>query len=255
MIKIINGDCLTEFDSLEAKSVDVVVTSPPYNLNKNYSQYEDNLPYDDYLNWLFNVFVKIKHILKDDGSFFLNVGSTCKNPYIHLDVCSRARQIFTLQNDIVWVKSITIQDECKSYGHFKPINSNRFLNNQHESIFHFTKVGDVVLDRLAIGVTYEHKSNIGRWKSIKKDKRCRGNVWHIPYKTVHSQKNHPAGFPLLLPEMCIKLHGIKDNLLVCDPFLGAGTTMVAAKRLGVNGIGIDIDPLYCQMSEELLESL
>ena len=130
-------------------------------------------------------------------------------------------------------------------GHFKPITSRRFLNQNHEAIFHFTKSGHVEIDRLAVGVPFKDKSNIARW-GHKADRRCAGNVWFIPYKTVRSKAQkfgHPAGFPVELAERCIRLHGA-EGAVVLDPFLGAGSTLVAAKRLGFEAIGIEIDASY-----------
>lgn len=248
--KLINNDCLEEMKLMPEKSVDVVVTSPPYNISVDYKTYKDNVAYEEYLSWMEKVIFGIKVILKNDGSFFLNIGSSCKNPYTPFDICHIAKKLdFALQNNIVWVKAITVNET--NYGHFKPINtSERLLNRLHESLFHFTKNGDVKLDRLAIGCPYSDKFNTKRW-NVKGDLRCRGNVWFLPYNTVggrgeHKTKDHPASFPVALPEMCIKLHGIKENMVVCDPFLGAGTTLVACRNLNVNGIGIELDKTYCE---------
>lgn len=80
-----------------------------------------------------------------------------------------------------------------------------------EYIFHFTNKGDVEVDKLADGlaVRYQDKSNLGRYSH--QDKRDRGNTWFIPYQTIKhkSQRPHPATFPVKLPEMCIKLHGLR----------------------------------------------
>lgn len=262
--KLICNDCVSEMQNMAEKSTDVVVTSPPYNLDvskavKNFKNhvYEDNLKEEDYWSWFRTVVNNIKRILKDDGSFFINVSGNCKHPYFSMDACQIIRnEGFVLQNNIVWIKSITIEDD--SYGHFKPVKGNRFLNKQHESIFHFTKSGDVNLDRLAVGVPYADKLNVTRWKN-KKDIRCGGNVWFLPYRTYSPQsdrdwkaRKHPAGFPVSLPERCIKLHGINENMVVCDPFLGIGTTLVACQNLGVNGVGIEIDFLYCELGLKLL---
>jgi site-specific DNA-methyltransferase (adenine-specific) len=250
--KIICNNCLAEMREMPEKSVDVVVTSPPYNLGINYSAYEDNLKFEDYWLWMYVILKNIFRVLKDDGSFFLNVGGSCKTPRIPMEMCQIAKNAgWTLQNNIIWVKSITIKDD--SYGHFKPVPGERFLNNQHESIFHFTKTGEVKLDRLAIGCPYADKSNIGRYAD--QDLRCRGNVWFIPYKTTQSKKQHPAGFPIELPEMCIKLHGIKEDIKVLDPFLGAGTTLLACKKLNICGVGVDLDEIYCKLSITNLEEI
>ncbi|RDJ35333.1 MAG: site-specific DNA-methyltransferase [Crenarchaeota archaeon] len=253
MQKIVCNDCIKEMSTMSEKSVDVVITSPPYNLSISYNEYKDNLPLEEYLNWTKEVFINIKRVLKDDGSFFLNVGGTCKEPWRAYQVGHVAAQEFVLQNDIAWIKSISIGNDL-SYGHFKPINSERFINQQYEHIFHFTKTGNVKVDKLAVGVAYTDKSNINRWKGKKIDRRCRGNTWFIPYETTQKKKKHPAGFPAKLPEQCIRLHGLRSDLVVLDPFLGAGSTLVACQKLNVQGIGIELDKDYCQMSQEMLEN-
>ena len=120
-------------------------------------------------------------------------------------------------------------------GHYKPINSRRYVNDCHEYIFHLTRFGDVELDRLAVGVEYQDKSNVGRWSGAKNDRRCRGNTWLIPYRTIQSrdrERPHPATFPVRVPEMCIRLHGLQRVDRVMDPFLGLGHTALACKKAG-----------------------
>src|SRR5207247_3562525 len=93
----------------------------------------------------------------------LNLGSAPSSPMLPHELIMQLRDTFILQNVIHWIKSITIEDregEVRSYGHFKPISSKRFLNDCHEYIFHFTKTGRVEIDRLAIGVPYQDKTNI-----------------------------------------------------------------------------------------------
>ncbi len=239
------------------RSVDVVVTSPPYNIGARYSKYLDKLPREAYLAWLGQVGEGVKRVLKDNGSFFLNIGSTPKDPWTPLDVAQQLRNTLILQNMIHWVKSIAIpKADVGRYpnitgdvavGHYQPIGGNRFLNEAHEFIFHFTKNGKVPLDRLGIGVPYQDKSNVRRWKKASRDLRCRGNTWFIPYHTIwnrEKQRPHPTTFPDQLPEMCIRLHGLSQTRIVMDPFLGLGSTALAATRLGVNCVGFDIDPHY-----------
>lgn len=113
------------------------------------------------------------------------------------------------------------------------------------------------MDRLAIGVPYQDKSNIGRWRSAKQDIRCRGNTWFIPYKTIRDKQNqrpHPSSFPVTLPEMCIKLHGARQTRLVVDPFVGIGSTALACLRIGVSFIGFDIDSQYLETASKQIES-
>ncbi len=250
---IIVGDCLRVMSGLASASVDVVVTSPPYNIGVAYKSYSDSLPNATYLAWMREVSKALHRLMRPDASLFLNVGATNTDPWLDADVASCFREDFILQNKIIWVKSISVGDD--TFGHFKPITSGRFLNNNHETIFHFTKTGAQQIDRLGVGVPFKDKSNIKRWGHAR-DRRCAGNTWFIPYETVRSKAqkfDHPAGFPVGLPERCIKLHG-RTDAVVFDPFVGAGTTMIAAGRLGMTGIGIEIDADYAAIARRRLES-
>ena len=125
-------------------------------------------------------------------------------------------------------------------GHYKPINSDRFLNDCHEFIFHLTPHGATSLDRLALGVPYQDQSNIARWRGASGGVRCRGNTWFIPYETIQQRdrdRPHPATFPTRLPEQCLRLHGLDRIQVAMDPFTGLGSTAVACARLGVSFIG------------------
>lgn len=244
-VDIICRDCIDGMRDISPESIDVVVTSPPYNLEIDYNNYSDSLPYDKYLEWCELWITAISRVLSANGSFFLNVGSSPKLPWIPFDVANIARKYFNLQNKIIWVKSISIHD--RTYGQFKPLNSKRFVNLTNESIFHFTKSGNVIIDGMAIGPTLTDTSNIKRFDKAS-DKRWCDNSWFIPYDTTQSKKdkfNHPATFPIELPSRCIKLHGIHNTRIVMDPFSGAGSTAVACKKLGVNFIGFDISEEYC----------
>ena len=136
-------------------------------------------------------------------------------------------------------------------GHFKPLNSDRYFNQCHEYIFHFTRSGLQKIDKLAIGVPYQHPSNLTRWNT-KNTLRDRGNVWFIPYENkqgAYMPILHPASFPEKLPYLCIGVHGMVKDMLVYDPFMGMGTTALAAIRHGVNYIGTEIDPEYIRVAE------
>jgi site-specific DNA-methyltransferase (adenine-specific) len=256
------GDCIEGLRyGIKESSIDVVVTSPPYNIGTRYGKHDDNLPRVKYLDWMEEVAREIKRTLKEEGSFFLNIGNTPKDQWIAWDVAQRLRNHFVLQNVIHWIKSIAIkkEDVGASYpnmtgdvavGHFKPIVSKRFLNDCHEYIFHFTKLGETKLCKLSIGVPYQDKTNVGRWKSARTDNRDRGNTWFIPYETIQnkSERPHPATFPSKLPEMCIKLHGVRRGLTVLDPFSGIGATALASLRLKVSFFGFEIDQAYLDES-------
>ena len=168
------------------------------------------------------------------------------------------RELFVLQNTFHWIKSITVATRAGeeiSAGHFKPINSQRFVTDCHEYVFHLTKRGDVPLERLAVGVAYADKSNIARWGHTEgRDKRCRGNNWFVPYETIKSrdkQRPHPATFPVQLAEMCLQIHGRNAELTVLDPFLGIGNAALAARACGVKQfIGTEIDEEYLAVARE-----
>lgn len=249
---IIHGDCLVQMRELPAESINVVVTSPPYNLGINYGKYDDTNAREDYLRWTVEWCREVKRVLRDDGSFFLNVGSAPSNPMFPHEVVLALRELFVLQNTFHWIKSITVETRAGeeiSAGHFKPINSQRYVTDCHEYVFHLTKRGDVPLERLAVGVTYADKSNIARWGHTGgRDKRCRGNNWFVPYETIKSradQRPHPATFPIRLAEWCIRIHGRNAELSVLDPFLGIGNAAVAAQRCRVKQFtGIEIDEQY-----------
>jgi len=251
--KIICGDCIEMMEKMPKGCVDVIITSPPYNIGVKYNSHKDNMPFEEYLDWMEDFAKKCFNILKKDGSFFFNIGDKPSDELRSLKVAERINKIFKLQNTFHWVKSLAVPEKEIAIGHYKPVNSKRFVNNCHEFIFHFTKTGNVEIDKLSIGVPYQDKSNIKRWGGAKEDNRDRGDMWFIPYETVTSGKMHPAMFPIKLPEMCIKLHGLKKGkLMVLDPFSGSGSTAIASKRLDCNYIGFEKDNEYCEISKKLL---
>lgn len=258
-------DCIEGMGrQLKPGSVDVVVTSPPYNIGSRYGQYDDTQPRTQYLDWLEEWGRAVAVVLAEKGSVFLNIGSKPSDPWGPLEVLFRLRQHFVLQNVIHWIKSIAL--DCEevgretgisgnlAVGHYKPINSKRFVNDCHEYIFHLTKTGGVQLDRLAVGVEYQDKSNQKRWGG--RDRRCRGNTWFVPYKTIRSRQQdrpHPATFPVKIPRMCIQLHGRERTGLVLDPFFGLGHTALACRELGVDFAGFEIDAEYFAEAGRLLQ--
>ena len=241
--QLVTGDCLTVLAGLPADSVDVVVTSPPYNLDLRYRRYRDTLGETAYLDWMVEICRAVQRVMKPDASFFLNISGSSSRPWLPFELIVRLRPFFVLQNHITWIKSVAIGAD--SSGHYKPVGGARYLNHAHEHVFHLTRSGDVQLDRLAIGVPFKDKSNIAR-RGHAQDLHCRGNTWFIPYRTVRSRAqkfHHPGTFPVELPQWCIRLHG-RPNPLVLDPFMGTGTTLVAARREAARAIGIEIDPEY-----------
>ena len=316
--QLLTQDCIKWMSSQKDKSIDCVITSPPYNHNVKYSKYKDNLSTKEYLDWLAIISKKIKKILKDNGHLFLNIGAINSNPYIAIDVCQVFRKDFVLQNNFTWVKHIALHE--KAYGQYKPISSERYASNTTESIYHFTKDGNVKVDRLAIGQRntthdkYPELYSESRYTAVARRKICKrlgyknyktflsessdkekkdfqlqlkeeirknpydpnkpkciGNAWFIPYtptsklskkigaKSDHnfrevSRGNHPATFPLQLPIQCIKFSGIKKDSFVYDPFVGTGTTVLAAQLLEMRGIGTDMDKEYIDFAKKRIQA-
>jgi site-specific DNA-methyltransferase (adenine-specific) len=259
------GDCLSVLPELAAESIGVVVTSPPYNLGVKYRSYSDDIPRTEYLNWTDAWIRAVARVMREDGSLFLNVGAKPTDPWIPLEVAQVARRQFKLQNTIHWVKSIAIDRQATgaatglerdlAVGHYKPINSDRFVNDCHEFIFHFSPGGRTRLDRRAVGVPYQDASNIKRWAKAGAGLRCRGNTWFIPYETIQSRdrdRPHPASFPPKVPEQCLRLHGLGRAGVVLDPFLGLGSTGLAAARLGLDFAGIEMDEHYLREAVDRL---
>ncbi|MBU6300777.1 MAG: site-specific DNA-methyltransferase [Verrucomicrobia bacterium] len=248
------GDCLAGMQNLPDASIDLVVTSPPYNLGISYSTYDDTLGREEYLAWTRAWAGQVARILKPGGSFFLNAGAVPSNPLLpHQILLALVPGLFQLQNTFHWIKSITVDTrdgEEISAGHFKPINSRRYVNDCHEYLYHLTLDGGVPLDRRAVGVAYVHKSNIARWGHTGgQDKRCRGNNWFIPYETImrrDTQRPHPATFPVALAARCIAVTGLPPaEITMLDPFLGIGHAALAAREAAVaRFIGFEIDEDY-----------
>jgi site-specific DNA-methyltransferase (adenine-specific) len=251
------GDCLDLLRGFASGSVSAIVTSPPYNLGVRYRSYDDSLPRDRYLEWTDAWIRAAAWALAPRGSLFLNVGAKPTDPWTAMDVAQAARAHLTLQNTLHWIKSIAIDrdaagaavglDRDLAVGHYKPINSERFVNDCHEFVFQFTPEGRTPLDRKAIGVAYQDASNIGRWQAGRGNRRCRGNAWFIPYETIQNRdkdRPHPATFPPRLASYCLRLHGLPRLELVVDPFLGLGSAAMACAELGIDFAGIEIDEHY-----------
>jgi site-specific DNA-methyltransferase (adenine-specific) len=268
ILRFYHGDALDVFERLGRSRVDVIVTSPPYNLGVQYRTYNDSLSADTYQEWSDRWLRAAAGALTPAGSLFLNVGTTPTKPWTAFDIANTARGHLMLQNTIHWIKSIAIArgdagskaglERDLAVGHYKPINSARFVNECQEFIFHFSPGGHTPLDRLAIGVPYQDKSNVGRWQGAGADLRCRGNTWFIPYSTIQNRKRdrpHPATFPPALPRQCLRLHGLSRAGLAMDPFLGLGSSAVACAELGVNFVGVEIDQTYLDEAIERVRAL
>ena len=105
-------DCVKGMSRLADEGVDLIVTSPPYNLGINYGKYSDRQDRHSYLHWCTQWAAQIRRILKSSGSFFLNIGAAPSNPMLPHEIVMTLREFFVLQNTIHWIKSIAIEDRC-----------------------------------------------------------------------------------------------------------------------------------------------
>jgi site-specific DNA-methyltransferase (adenine-specific) len=119
---------------------------------------------------------------------------------------------------------------------------------------HLSPTGRSPIDRQATGVRYvwaDQPERFGHGRT----KHCRGDAWQIPYDTIQSKGerfHHPSPYPVELVTMCLKLAKLGSDALVLDPFAGIGTTLLAAKALGLSAIGFEIDPTYVSAAQEQL---
>ena len=235
---LIIGDAIEVMRDLHSNSYGAVVTSPPYNIGVDYGVYDDKISAQDYFDFTAGW---VEQAVRVAPVVVVNFGAPTSSAMNLARFMCAVSEVAVVQSHIIWVKHIS-SDEW-SHGHFKPVNSERYLTNVHESVFIVSRRGDFKLDKLSVGVPFKDKSNIERFASNKGDVRCRGNVWYVPYETRQSKKAHPATYPLKLAEMMIKIVGTPGRVL--DPFYGEGTTAEAAAKLGVACDGIDLKDWTC----------
>lgn len=227
--KIICGDCIEIMKKIPSNSIDLIVTSPPYNLKNStgngmkdgrggkwanaalvngYSNYSDDLPYEKYISWQKECLKEMYRLLKEDGAIFYN-----HKWRVQGGVLQDRREIvsdFPIRQIIIWKRKGGINFNP---GYFLP--------------------------------TYEVIYLIPKKKfKLKSKANAFGDVWEFKQET---NNKHPAPFPVALIERIISSTNAK---CVLDPFVGSGTTAVVAKALGRQYIGIDIAPDYCKMAEE-----
>ena len=238
---------------LEDESIDVVITSPPYNRGKTYSSdngeiHDDKMDDAEYYSFLTTIWSECYRVAKKSALFFLNIGDSAGDQGKSEKVAKSAENASWKRiQDIIWVKSFL------GKGHYTPSGGNRRLNNLWEHIFLFAKnTKEYKIDPKAIGIPYTDKSNIGRYSDT--DLRDPGNVWLIPYmKTTGAsiKKGHEAPFPIGLPHKCIKM--VPDAKTVLDPFGGTCSTLAACLKLGIKGYAYEKYPRVEVIKSRILE--
>ena len=238
------------------KTFDIVVSSPPYNINRKYNTYNDNKI--NFIDWQVEVWNTVCKKLKSRGHLFLNLQPSRKNPLWCYDLVSRLD--WKIQNTIIWNKQIEIDKHIRGQG--TSFRSEKYLPNGWEFVFHLTKNGNTKISQEKSGVGYQPKHikenkkryNIGSWRPTV-------NTWHIPYETVGSGKisndkikgGHIAVFPKNLVKKCIQLSGLEKGILF-DCFAGTGTSFIAAQEMGLDYFGCDIDKQYVEFAKKRIKT-
>ncbi len=225
--------------------VHLVVTSPPYNASKEYDQ---NLSFSDYLQLLKDAFAECYRVLTPGGRMVVNVANLGRKPYIPLT--SHVNLImhelgFLHRGEVIWDKSASSGASC-AWGSFQSA-SNPCLRDIHEYILMYSK-GDYKLPRKKSEREEGRIDTIGKEEFIQQTK----SIWAFPTESA-KRVNHPAPFPLELPKRCIEMFTFAGDV-VLDPFLGSGTTAVAAKMTGRKYFGVDLSEDYCESSEIRLQN-
>lgn len=248
--KIHNIDCFTGLNQLSDDYIDLIVTSPPYNVdlgnnkyNKNpYDMYNDNLDHKDYLSWLESVFAICYRKLKSGGRVCINIGDG-KNGAVPTSsdiiqfMCGNLKYI--PMTHIIWNKQQA--SSRTAWGSFNLPSSPSFPT-PFEHILVFAKESRKLSYK---GVTDLIKKEFIDWSLA---------LWTIAPENRQKQFGHPAMFPEEIPRRLIKMFSWMGALVV-DPFNGAGTTTKVARELGRNFIGFEISKEYCEIAESRLSLL
>jgi len=241
---IILGDCLSKLPLIDRGSINLVVTSPPYNVDlgnnkyntKGYDIYKDKKSHSKYISFLSDVFNSIYPLLTDDGRVCINIGDG-KNGQVPTTsnlIESMNKMNYKCYGHIIWDKKHT--SNRAAWGSFMSPSCPSFPT-PFEHILIFYK-GDKKLQRK--GITDLTKKEFVKWAT---------SMWEF---SGTGNKRHPAAYPLELPLRLIKLLTyVGDTVL--DPFMGSGTTLVAAKMLNRKRIGIELSKVYYQEAKNWLK--
>lgn len=220
-------------------SVHLMVTSPPYNVGKDY---DENLSIEEYRNLLRSVFKEVYRVLVVGGRACINIANVGRKPYIPLHsfiIEDMLNLGFFMRGEIIWNKGSSAGTSM-AWGSWLSA-TNPTLRDTHEYILIFSK------------------GNNGRLKTENKDNTITKeefmeftkSVWNFSAQSARSV-NHPAPFPIELPSRLIKLYTFKGDVIL-DPFMGSGTTAIAAKQLKRHYIGYDTDKNYCKNAENRIK--
>lgn len=221
------------------KSVHLAITSPPYNVGAKYDNHDDKLAYDDYLNWMMDVWKEVKRVLVTGGRFALNIAPTSIKNFnpIHHDFIEQMRQIgMTMRTEILWYKQTMLRRTA--WGSWKS-PANPHIVPSWEYVLVFCKDSwKLKGDPKDIDITRDEF------------KKYSDGFWYIPPET--RRRGHPAPFPEELIYRLIKFYTYKGNL-VLDMFGGTGTVALVAYKTGRDFVHIDISEEYCNTAARRLK--
>lgn len=238
--KIICGDCLEVMGHIPDNTVHLAITSPPYNLGIDYDIHNDSLTYENYLDWMRQVWFETKRVLVPGGRFALNIAPTSIKKFrpIHHDFSNQLREMgMIMRTEIIWYKQ-TMRRRT-AWGSWKS-PANPHIVPSWEYVFLFSK-GSWTLD------------SDSKDADITADEfmRFSDGFWYIPPES--QRRGHPTPFPEELIYRLIKFYTYKGNA-VLDMFGGTGTVAVVAQKTERHFIHIDISSKYCNIAEQRLET-
>ena len=228
---IVVGNSVDVLKDLADDSIDLVVTSPPYNIGKDYDNYSDNLTDDEYKDMMYSIFKQLYRIMIPGSRLCINLPPGIKGQDdTHFVIIELVRKVgFKWYTDIVWNKN-NYSARFTVWGSWvKPTKP--YFKHPFEYIFVFSKPGRYKTK----GEKDIHPDEFKKWTTA---------LWTIKPEGRMKQYEHPAMFPEDIPYRLIKLFTYKGDT-VLDMFNGAGTTTYVAAKLNRKFIGIDISPEYC----------
>jgi len=236
-IVLLNDDFLTT-SALEPNSVDLIVTSPPYNVDIKYNSHRDNSSYQDYLEFTRAWLDKCLQVLKDDGRFCLNIPLD-KNKggqqSVGADITTLAKEVgFQYHSTVVWNEGNI--SRRTAWGSWMSATAPYVIAPVELIVLLYKKRWRKTSGSRKSDIT---KTEFMNWTS---------GIWTFSGES-KKKIGHPAPFPIELPRRCIKLFSFVGDT-VLDPFAGSGTTLVAAAMLDRKGIGIEIDAKYCELAKQ-----
>lgn len=225
-----------QMEEIPDDSIHLMVTSPPYNVGK---EYDENLTIDEYRTFLKNVWREVKRVLVPGGRICINIANLGRKPYIPLHAFIVEDMLdlgFLMRGEVIWNKASS-GSPSTAWGSWLSAK-NPTLRDIHEYILIFSK------DTFSRGNIKQRKSTITREEFLEFTK----SVWTCSAEPA-TKVGHPAPFPVELPYRLIQLYTFKEEI-VLDPFIGSGQTAIATIKTGRHYIGYEINEEYVKLAEK-----